>query len=140
MVRDAGMEVCCGGILGLARPIEQRAEFAVQLQALSPTRCRSTSSTRARHAAGRPAGASTRATRCGPVAAFRLALPRTMPALRGRPRDHPGDLGTRDGLLGGSQRGDRRQLPHTLGRSPTPTWRLLEELSMPVKALSATLS
>src|SRR5206468_6532711 len=34
MVREAGMEVCCGGILGLGESLEQRAEFAGQLAAL----------------------------------------------------------------------------------------------------------
>jgi len=36
MVRDSGMEVCCGGILGLGESLEQRAEFAVQLASLAP--------------------------------------------------------------------------------------------------------
>src|SRR3954447_8198910 len=36
MVRESGMEVCCGGILGLGESIAQRAEFAMQLADLQP--------------------------------------------------------------------------------------------------------
>ena len=40
MVREAGMEVCCGGILGMGESLEQRAEFGPTWPNSNPTRFR----------------------------------------------------------------------------------------------------
>ena len=47
--REAGLETCVGGILNLGESLRQRIEMAFELSWRStPTRCRSTCSTRAR--------------------------------------------------------------------------------------------
>ena len=73
------------------------------------------------------------------IAAFRLALPRTILRYAGGREITLGDLGTRDGLLGGMNAVIVGNYLTTLGRSPDADLALLEELRMPVKALSATL-
>ena len=50
-----------------------------------------------------------------------------------------GDLGTRDGMLGGTNAMIVGNYLTTLGRSPERDLDLLAELAMPVKALSETL-
>jgi biotin synthase len=139
MVRDAGMEVCCGGILGLGETATQRAEFAVQLASLAPDEVplnflNPRPGTPLGDAAPVDAGDALRA-----IAAFRLALPKTILRYAGGREITLGDLGTRDGLLGGVNAVIVGNYLTTLGRAPSEDLALLEELRMPVKALSATL-
>ena len=73
------------------------------------------------------------------IAAFRLALPRTILRYAGGRELTLGDLGTRDGLLGGINAVIVGNYLTTLGRSADADLALLSELSMPIKALGATL-
>src|SRR5215218_9192586 len=101
MVRDAGLEVCCGGIVGMGESLEQRAEFAAQLGELAPDEVPLNF---LNPRPGTPFGdlpvmAGPDALRT--IAAFRLALPRTILRYAGGREITLGDLGTRDGMLGG---------------------------------------
>ncbi|HEY2948682.1 MAG TPA: biotin synthase BioB [Micromonosporaceae bacterium] len=139
MVRDSGMEVCCGGILGLGEIVEQRAEFAVQLADLDPHEVplNFLNPRPGTPFGDRPVLEARDALRA--IAAFRLALPRTILRYAGGREITLGDLGTRDGLLGGVNAVIVGNYLTTLGRPPAEDLALLAELRMPVKALSATL-
>jgi biotin synthase len=139
MVRESGMEVCCGGILGLGESVEQRAELAVQLAELDPHEVplNFLNPRPGTPLADRPVLDPKGALRA--VAAFRLALPRTILRYAGGREITLGDLGTRDGLLGGINAVIVGNYLTTLGRPATDDLALLENLEMPVKALSATL-
>jgi biotin synthase len=139
MVRDSGMEVCCGGILGLGESVEQRAEFAVQLAELAPDEVPlNFLNPRPGTPLGeQPVVAARDALRA--IAAFRLALPRTILRYAGGREITLGDLGTRDGLLGGVNAVIVGNYLTTLGRPASADLALLEELSMPVKTLSSAL-
>ncbi len=139
MVRDSGMEVCCGGILGLGESVAQRAEFAVQLAALAPDEVplNFLNPRPGTPLGGAPVLDARDALRA--IAAFRLALPRTILRYAGGREITLGDLGTRDGLLGGINAVIVGNYLTTLGRSPDRDLALLDELRMPVKALSGTL-
>ncbi|MFY1691056.1 biotin synthase BioB [Plantactinospora sp. WMMB782] len=139
MVRASGMEVCCGGILGLGETVEQRAEFAGQLAELDP---HEVPLNFLNPRPGTPLGeqpvvAPRDALRA--IAAFRLAMPRTILRYAGGREITLGDLGTRDGLLGGINAVIVGNYLTTLGRPADEDLALLDELKMPVKALSATL-
>jgi biotin synthase len=139
MVRDSGMEVCCGGILGLGESLEQRAEFAAQLAELRPDEVplNFLNPRPGTPLGDRPVVEGRDALRA--IAAFRLAMPTTILRYAGGREITLGDLGTREGLLGGINAVIVGNYLTTLGRPATADLALLTELKMPVKALSATL-
>ncbi|HVW42743.1 MAG TPA: biotin synthase BioB [Amycolatopsis sp.] len=139
MVRDAGMEVCCGGIIGMGESVEQRAEFAVQLAELTPDEVPmnflipqpGTPYENYEIVEGKDA--------LRVVAAFRLAMPRTMLRFAGGRELTLGDLGAEQGMLGGVNAIIVGNYLTNLGRPATRDLEMLGELKMPIKALSETL-
>ena len=139
MVRDAGMEVCCGGILGMGETLEQRAEFAAELGELDPDEVplnflNPRPGTPFGDLEVLPASEALKA-----VAAFRLALPRTMLRFAGGREITLGDLGAKQGILGGINAVIVGNYLTTLGRPAEADLELLDDLQMPIKALNASL-
>jgi biotin synthase len=139
LVRELGMEVCCGGILGMGETLEQRAEFAAQLSRIAPDEVP------LNFLDPRPGTPFAEAPVVEPadalrtIAAFRLALPRTILRFAGGRELTLGDLGARQGVAGGINAIIIGNYLTTLGRDPREDLDLLAELSMPVKELSRTL-
>ncbi|MBB5894331.1 biotin synthase BioB [Kutzneria kofuensis] len=139
MVREAGMEVCCGGIIGMGETVEQRAEFAAQLAELGPDECTmnflipqpGTPYEQYEVVEGRDALRT--------VAAFRLAMPRPLLRFSGGRELTFGDLGTKQGMLGGINAIIVGNYLTNLGRPAAQDLEMLDELKMPVKALNQTL-
>jgi biotin synthase len=138
MVRDAGMEVCCGGIVGMGETIEQRAEFAAQLAELEPDEVplNFLNPRPGTPFGDQPIMAPAEALKT--VATFRLALPRTILRYAGGRELTLGDLAGK-GVLGGINAVIVGNYLTTLGRPATEDLDMLAELSMPIKALSQTL-
>jgi biotin synthase len=139
MIKDSGMELCCGGLVGMGESLEQRAELAAQLGELEP---HEVPLNFLNPRPGTPFGdlpvmGASDALRT--IAAFRLALPRTILRYAGGRELTLGDLGTRDGLLGGINAVIVGNYLTTLGRDPAEDLALLADLQMPIKALNATL-
>ena len=139
LVRELGMEVCCGGIIGMGETLAQRAEFAAQLAELEPDEVplNFLDPRPGTPFADLEVTSTTDALRT--IAAFRLALPRTVLRYAGGRELTLGDLGTRQGVLGGINAMIVGNYLTTLGRSPQHDLALLTELKMPVKELSKTL-
>ncbi|MDX8034429.1 biotin synthase BioB [Lentzea sp. BCCO 10_0856] len=139
MIRAAGMEVCCGGIIGMGETLAQRAEFAVQLAELEPDEVplNFLIPNPGTPYENYPVVEGAEALRT--VGAFRLALPRTILRFAGGRELTFGDLGAKQGMLGGINAIIVGNYLTNLGRPAQQDLDMLEELSMPIKALSQTL-
>ncbi|MCW2595638.1 MAG: biotin synthase BioB [Jatrophihabitans sp.] len=138
MVRKAGMELCCGGILGMGETLEQRAEFAAQLAELAPDEVPLNF---LNPRPGTPFGdqepmSATDALRA--VAAFRLVMPRTILRFAGGREITLGDLAER-GVRGGVNAVIVGNYLTTLGRPADQDLAMLADLKMPIKALAKNL-
>jgi biotin synthase len=135
LVREMEMEVCCGGIIGMGETLEQRAELAAQFAALDPDEVPLNfldprPGTPFADLEPVPALDALRT-----IAAFRLALPRTILRFAGGRELTLGDLGARQGIEGGINAMIVGNYLTTLGRDPQQDLDLLAELEMPVKPL-----
>jgi biotin synthase len=139
LVQAAGMELCCGGIIGMGEGVAQRAEFAGQLAALGPDEVplNFLNPRPGTPLADRPHVAAAKALLT--IAAFRLALPRTVLRYAGGRELTLGDLGTEAGMLGGINAIIVGNYLTTLGRPAQADLDMLSKLKMPIKALSSTL-
>jgi biotin synthase len=134
LVRKAGMELCCGGIVGMGETVEQRAEFAAQLAALDPDEVPLNF---LNPRPGTPFGdrepmSAVDALRT--VATFRLVMPRTILRFAGGREVTLGDLAER-GVRGGINAVIVGNYLTTLGRPASEDLSMLADLKMPIKAL-----
>ena len=137
-VRAAGMELCCGGIVGMGETVAQRAEFAAQLAALGPDEVplnflNPRPGTPFGDLQPMPAVDALRA-----VAAFRLVMPATILRFAGGREITLGDLAER-GVRGGVNAVIVGNYLTTLGRPAGEDLAMLAELKMPIKALARDL-
>jgi biotin synthase len=138
VVSNSGMELCCGGIVGMGESLEQRAEFAIELAALEPDEVPLNF---LNPRPGTPFGDCTPMSAVDAlraVATFRLAMPRTILRFAGGREITLGDLAER-GVRGGINAMIVGNYLTTLGRPAVEDLTMLEELKMPIKALTKNL-
>jgi biotin synthase len=138
MIRNAGIELCCGGIVGMGETAEQRAEFAAQLTELNPDEVplnflNPRPGTPFGSLATMPALDALRT-----VATFRLVMPRTILRFAGGREITLGDL-TERGIRGGINAIIVGNYLTTLGRPAAEDLTMLAGLKMPLKAIAKNL-
>jgi biotin synthase len=128
---EAGMELCCGGILGLGETLEQRLDFAFELAALDPCEVP------INFLDPRPGTPLANQTLLSPrealqaIALFRLVLPRAWLRLAGGRERVLGELQSM-GLLAGANALIVGNYLTTTGRGADEDRALLDALGMPV--------
>ena len=139
MVKEAGMELCCGALIGMGESLEQRAELAAPLAALDPHEVPLNFLNPRPGTPLENQGIMDGKDALRAIAAFRLAMPRTVLRYAGGRELTLGDLGTREGLLCGINAVIVGNYLTTLGRPADADLQLLVELNMPIKELQKTL-
>ncbi|MDE3086165.1 MAG: biotin synthase BioB [Acidobacteriota bacterium] len=138
LVRGAGMELCCGALLGMGESDAQRVELLLQLRDLDPTEVpvnflNPRPGTPLGH---REAVGAWEAIRW--IALFRLALPGVILRYAGGREITLRDLQAM-GMTSGINALIVGNYLTTLGRSPAEDLQMLDDLRMPVGALTGTL-
>jgi biotin synthase len=127
---DAGMELCCGGILGMGETLAQRVDFAFELAELEPCEVPINFLV----PSGTPLGEERRITpreALQAIALFRLVLPSAWLRLAGGREYVLGELQAM-GLVAGANALIVGNYLTTGGRPPEEDHALLEALGMPV--------
>ena len=131
LARDAGMELCCGGIIGMGETLEQRVDFAFELAELDPCEVP------INLLDPRPGTPLADQTTLSPrealqaIALFRLILPGAWLRFAGGRERVLGELQGM-GLLAGANALIIGNYLTTIGRSAEDDNALLEALGMPV--------
>jgi biotin synthase len=128
---DAGMELCCGGILGMGESLEQRVDFAFELAALDPCEV---PINLLDPRPGTPLGAQPLLApreALQAIALFRLVMPSAWIRLAGGRERVLGELQAM-GLVAGANALIVGNYLTTTGRPPEDDLALLDALGMPV--------
>ena len=139
LVRERGMEVCCGCLIGMGETIEQRAELAGQLAEVEPDEVPMNFLDPRPGTPFADYEIIDAADALRTIASFRLALPRTILRFAGGRELTLGDLGAKQGILGGMNAIIVGNYLTTLGREPQEDFDLLDELAMPIKEFSNSI-
>ena len=138
VVKEVGLELCCGAIIGLGESVDQRLELVGQLRAVEPNEVpiNFLNPRPGTPLADRPLVAPLDALRW--IALFRLALPGVVLRYAGGREVTLRDLQAM-GMTAGINALIVGNYLTTLGRAPTEDLAMLADLRMPVGVLSAVL-